>query len=177
MGENVEVKARTKDPEKVRLRVEALCSQEGEVIRQEDCFYSCAHGRLKLRRFPSDSGELIFYRRPDQSGPKLSRYSIAPVNDPAALHQTLSQALGCLGSVRKTRRLYRLGQTRIHLDQVDGLGHFLELEVVLRPGQPMHSGERIAKDLLDRLDIPQESLIESAYFDLLDAPENASQEL
>ena len=79
----------------------------------------------------------------------------------------LSAALGVRGEVRKRRTLLLSGQTRIHLDEVVDLGDFLELEVVLEPTQPAEDGELIARELMRRLDVRDEDLVEGAYLDLL----------
>ncbi len=71
------------------------------------------------------------------------------------------------GVVRKERLLYMVGQTRVHLDSVEGLGHFVELEVVLRPGQSDDEGQAIARDLMARLGIREADLLETAYMDML----------
>jgi adenylate cyclase class IV len=114
--------------------------------------------------------ELISYHRPNQPGPKPCDYSITPVSDPAALRATLAHALGECGIVRKTRTLYIIGQTRIHLDNVEGLGHFLELEIVLEPGQTATEGEGIARALMEQLGIQDGDLVEDAYVDMLANP-------
>ena len=74
-----------------------------------------------------------------------------------------------MGTVRKTRTLYLVSQTRIHIDQVEGLGDFLELEVVLRKDQSEQDGKRIANTLLAEFNIAEEDLIADAYLDLLAA--------
>lgn len=79
----------------------------------------------------------------------------------------LSQSLGVLGTVRKERLLLLLGQTRLHLDRVQGLGDFLELEVVLRPEQSVQDGQRLAQELLQEFGIQEQDLICGAYLDLL----------
>ena len=79
------------------------------------------------------------------------------------------QAYGQAGRVRKKRVLFLAGQTRIHLDRVEGLGDFLELEVTLKDGQPAESGEAVAMDLMRKLGIEQDHLIEGAYVDLMTA--------
>ena len=112
---------------------------------------------------------MIFYSRPDSAVAKQSDYEITAVADPESLLSVLSQALGVTQTVVKTRVLYLVGQTRVHLDSVDGLGDFLELEVVLRPGQDAAQGEAIAADLMDRLGIRDEDLCTTAYADMLSA--------
>jgi predicted adenylyl cyclase CyaB len=79
----------------------------------------------------------------------------------------LTSILGVLGVVRKRRWLYRTGQTRIHLDRVEGLGEFMELEVVLGPGQTEAEGIGVARGLMNRLGIAEDQLVEAAYLDLL----------
>jgi predicted adenylyl cyclase CyaB len=167
MASNIEIKARVRNPEAVHKTVFRLSGSDGELIEQEDTFFHVPRGRLKLRVFPAGSGELIYYERKDETGPTRSDYFIAPTAEPESLKAALAAALGVRGVVRKKRWLYRVGQTRVHLDEVDGLGPFLELEVVLRPGQPGAEGEKIAADLMRQLDIRDEDLIDLAYIDLL----------
>jgi predicted adenylyl cyclase CyaB len=166
MNRNVEIKARVKDLESLREIVKCLADGAPQAIIQVDTFFNCPHGRLKLRELPGADAELIFYVRPDSLEPVESRYSLVAVPDPPGLHEFLSQALGVKTVVRKTRSLYHAGQTRIHLDDVEGLGTFVELEVVLLPGESPADGTRIAHDLMDRLGIGREDLVEVAYADL-----------
>lgn len=168
MAVNVEIKARVADLEAVEARVRHLADQGPFDLVQDDTFFTCPSGRLKLRELAPDRGQLIFYERPDVAGPKLSNYFIAPTQDPAALRETLGRALPVIGRVRKRRRLYLAGQTRIHLDRVEGLGTFLELEVVLDGTEEAAGGERIARELLDALGVLPASLVEGAYLDLMD---------
>ncbi|RMC22792.1 hypothetical protein DUI87_00203 [Hirundo rustica rustica] len=118
-------------------------------------------------------GELIFYERPDSAGPKLSSFTITPTADPEGLQAVLAQSLGTLGTVTKERLLLLLGQTRLHLDRVQGLGDFLELEVVLRPEQSVEDGQRLARELLRDLGIGERDLVCGAYLDLLLARDSA----
>uniref|UniRef100_A0A3Q2PHK4 Si:ch211-156b7.4 n=1 Tax=Fundulus heteroclitus TaxID=8078 RepID=A0A3Q2PHK4_FUNHE len=160
MPSNVEIKAKVSDPEELAKKAAQLSQSEGTIIRQHDTFFNCSGGRLKLRDFMNGSGQLIFYERPDTDGPKLSRYSISPTSDPPSLKAVLSDALGVKGEVRKERRLFLIGQTRVHLDTVEGLGHFMELEV---------SAHRIpvAVGLMEQLGVFEESLVTGAYMDLI----------
>lgn len=171
---NVEIKASVADPAALRARVAALAAFTGGVpvptiIGQRDTFFSVARGRLKLRRFDDGTGELIFYERDDTRGPKTSAYSIAPCPDAAAMEAALDRALGVRGIVEKRRELFMAGRTRIHLDDVRGLGHFLELEIVLADGESAADGEREAADLLDKLGVDGAALVAPAYIDLLEA--------
>ena len=138
-------------------------------IHQDDTFFAVPHGRLKLRVFGDGSGELIHYHRPDATGPKLSDYVLVPVAEPDSLRDALARACGLVGRVRKHRILVLVGPTRIHLDQVEGLGDFLELEVTLQNGQTEAEGTAIAHDLMARLGVQPHQLLEGAYLDLLRA--------
>jgi len=168
MPANIEIKARVRDFPALRKRAEALADGPVEVISQEDTFFNAPHGRLKLRQLAPARGQLVYYERSDSAGPKRSEYFIAETADPPALKAALSAALGVRGVVRKTRTLYMVGQTRLHLDEVEGLGQFMELEVVLRPGQTDMEGQSIADDLMVKLGIEQGDLLEGAYMDLLE---------
>jgi predicted adenylyl cyclase CyaB len=168
MSVNVEIKARVDDPRRTSHIIEQLAGPPVARLCQHDTFFRVPRGRLKLRDFGDGSGELIYYERPDVEGPKESNYWIAPVNEVAALRTTLTLALGVRGEVRKVRRLHMFGQTRIHMDDVENLGTYLELEVVLDHGQSKSEGEKTACDLLRRLGIPNERLMAEAYVDLLD---------
>jgi predicted adenylyl cyclase CyaB len=89
-----------------------------------------------------------------------------PVPDAAAMRRILESACGETGVVRKRRTLYLVGPTRIHLDEVEGLGHFIELEVVLSPAQCAEDGVQIARALMQKLKIEPDSLLAGAYLDL-----------
>jgi predicted adenylyl cyclase CyaB len=168
MANNIEIKARVDDFEALKARAESISDNPLEIIPQTDIFFNSAKGRLKLRILAPDLGYLIFYERPDQGGPKRSDYHLAESRDPENLKVTLSLALGVRGVVRKTRYLYMVGQTRIHLDDVEGLGHFMELEVVMNEEQSDAEGQGIAEDLMRRLEVREEALLEGAYMDLIE---------
>lgn len=167
MSRNVEIKARVADAETFARAARGIAGSEAEIILQSDVFFVVPRGRLKLRRLPRDRAELIWYERSDAAGPETSSYRLVPVDDPDGLEAALSDALGVRGTVRKTRRLFRAGRTRIHLDAVDGLGDFMELEVVLAEGEDAAAGETEARELMDALGIVEADLVETAYVDLL----------
>lgn len=167
MARNIEIKARVASLAAVESLAAALSGKEPVAIAQDDTFFACPDGRLKLRVFSDGTGELIFYRRADNTGPKESFYVISPTSSPDTLRDALGLAYGVIGRVRKQRLLFMAGRTRIHLDRVEGLGEFLELEVVLRDGESAAAGMAEARELLASLRIAPEQLVSGAYLDLL----------
>jgi len=172
MARNIEIKARVESVEAMTARVAALADQGPIEIPQDDTFFTCARGRLKLRAFSATDGQLIFYRRPDQTGPKESFFVMVPTAAPDSLRDALTLAYGQAGRVRKHRTLYLVGRTRVHLDRVEDLGHFLELEVVLSEGEEPAPGIEEAHRLMGALGVAPAQLVEGAYVDLL-APRGA----
>jgi adenylate cyclase class IV len=169
MPRNIEIKARIETVEALLQRARALADSEAEAIEQDDTFFAVTMGRLKLREFADGSAELIHYHRGDGSEARPSDYVRVPVPDAAALRAALARACGVLGRVRKRRLLLHLGQTRLHLDRVEGLGEFVELEVVLRDGQSDDEGRAIAESWMQRLGLQQAPRLGVAYTDLLRA--------
>lgn len=167
MPANVEIKARVDNLEELKQIACHLSGSGPTVIPQEDIFFNATNGRLKLRKLQGVPAQLVFYDRKDESGPKLSEYNITEITDPESLQETLSKALGIKGKVKKTRLLYMVGQTRVHVDEVENLGNFMELEVVLKEGQSAEDGQVIAETLMKQLGIKSENLITGAYMDLI----------
>jgi len=163
MPTNVEIKAKLRNPARLQSLAEALALTPSQIILQEDTFFEVPRGRLKLRIFAPNSAELIYYEREDGPGPKESRYALSQTSEPEALKTVLQKSLGVRGIVRKQRTLYLVGQTRIHLDEVERLGSFVELEVVLQAHQSHADGDQIARGL----EIQDSDLVEQAYIDLL----------
>lgn len=170
MAVNVEIKARASDYIAQLRKAGEVADTAVEVLRQEDTFFDVPRGRLKLREFGDGSGELIQYERADAAGPKQSAYILSRTHDPRSLKAALSAALGVRAVVRKTRRLLLAGQTRLHFDEVEGLGNFIELEVVLRDGQSAEEGAAIARGLMETLGILDEHLLTGAYADMIGQP-------
>ena len=164
---NVEIKARIASVEAMAPRVAALADQGPVEITQDDTFFVCERGRIKLRALSATEGQLIFYRRANQAGPKESRFVISPTASPDSLRDALTSAYGSAGRVRKHRTLYLVGRTRVHLDRVESLGHFLELEVVLAEGESPDAGVKEARALMTALGLADDQLIDGAYVDLL----------
>jgi predicted adenylyl cyclase CyaB len=167
MARNIEIKARISGMDEMRGKIQAIADRGPIEINQDDTFFFCPNGRLKLRELSPDQGELIFYQRQDKTGPKESFYVITPAAAPDSLREVLALSCGQVGRVRKHRTLFMVGRTRIHLDKVEMLGDFLEMEVVLSEEEQPEAGVKVADDLLARLDISQSQLVDRAYVDLL----------
>ena len=172
MARNVEVKAKVNDHRELRRITAALADGDSTILEQTDTFFSIQRGRLKLREIQDSGAELIYYERPNRSGPKTSTYDRYPVSDPNTLLGFLSKALGAIGVVKKQRELFLVGRTRVHLDNVEGLGSFMELEVVLHPEESVADGEIEAQKLMDNLGIKSSDLVSVAYVDLLTGESN-----
>ncbi|HMJ01943.1 MAG TPA: class IV adenylate cyclase [Conexibacter sp.] len=166
---NVELKATDPDPARSLGVCRALgASDEGE-LWQRDTYYAVASGRLKLREQEPGRPHLIHYARADRPEQRESRYRIAEVADGAATHVALEAALGVECVVVKRRRLFLWNDVRIHLDRVDGLGAFVELEAVAPPASDLTlEHERIAT-LREALAIADDRLVPHGYAALLRA--------
>ncbi|KAK4306440.1 hypothetical protein Pmani_021736 [Petrolisthes manimaculis] len=170
MPRNVEIKALVKNLSVLKAKAVELSGTEGELLHQEDVFFNSPQGRLKLRVIKGEKEELIYYERPDQEGPKFSDYikvSGSPGELTGDLKTLLSRCLGVKGSVTKTRTLHLVQHTRVHIDSVQGLGDFMELEVMLQDDQTVEDGEKVAKDLMEKLGIKEEDLLKGAYMDMI----------
>ena len=169
---NVELKARDPDPEGSVARCTALGAQDHGVLTQRDTYFAARTGRLKLREDGSGAGELIAYGRADNLHAGQSRYTVAPVVAPAHLAEALQTALGTVVVVTKRRRLFLWEGVRIHLDEVDGLGSFVELEAVLPDaGDEATARAKVAR-LTEALAIADDALVATGYSDLLlDGPQ------
>jgi predicted adenylyl cyclase CyaB len=170
---NVEIKAKIKDYDETIQLISDLIKPADvsyETIHQHDTFFNVnGDGLLKLRDFQTvkNTGELIYYERSIQAGPKLSSYVITPVSNCGTMRLLLEKSNGIIGTVVKTRHLFLHGQTRIHVDKVQTLGNFLELEVVLTPTQTAEEGEIIAEEIMSKLNISEDDLVPTAYLDLI----------
>ena len=167
MAKNIEIKAYAHSFDQQFESALQIADTQPQLLEQRDTFLNSPRGRLKLREFPDQEAQLIYYHRPDQSGPKLSDYQITHTPDADALKATLSEVLGELAVVEKQRTLLMSGRTRLHFDRVLGLGEFIELEVVLTESEDVDSGISEAQELMQILSINEADLVENAYVDLI----------
>jgi len=162
------LKARDLDPARSLEVCRRLGAEDHGTLVQRDTYFEVPRGRLKLREEP-DAATLIAYERPDLSGSKESRYRLVEVPDPAALRAALESTLGIAIVVDKSRRLFIHEGVRIHLDQVDELGDFIEFEGVAGDGDDPSRFTSLLDDLRERFAIRDEDLLRESYSDLLRA--------
>ena len=164
---NLEIKAIDPDPPAtLRAALELGADDEGW-LHQRDTYFHAVQGRLKLREAPPEPAELIAYAGAELAGPKVSLYRVVQVADHHALAEALSESLGVKVVVDKARRLLRWRNVRIHLDRVEGLGDFVELEAVAAsPGGLEVERDRV-EELRTTLGIADEPLLAHGYADLL----------
>jgi homotetrameric cytidine deaminase len=164
---NIELKARDRDPQRTLALALALGAEDRGTLAQRDTYFTAARGRLKLREADRGEAHLIAYERPDAAVARESRYRLAPVADGAATREALTAALDTVVEVTKRRRLLLWEGVRIHLDDVEGLGAFVELEGVAAEGSDLAREHELLARVRDQLRIDDEALVAEGYADLL----------
>lgn len=164
---NIELKARCEDLGKLRQSCESLGAESEEPDRQLDTYFRVAHSRLKLRESLLSGAGLIFYTRADVAGPRESHYEICPVEDAEGLKAILKKALGVRAVVAKRRETFVIGNVRVHLDKVQGLGTFVELEGGVDDPADLVEVAQEVRGLQQALGIDNQSLIKGSYSDLV----------
>jgi homotetrameric cytidine deaminase len=173
---NVELKARDPHPERSLERARALGADDRGELRQRDTYFAAPRGRLKLREQEPGEAELIAYERADAARARESRYRIAPVSDADAVREALDAALGTTVVVAKRRHLLLYDGVRIHLDRVEGLGDFVELEGVAADGSDLAREGELVERLRADLEIADDSIEATGYADLLRQADDAGAE-
>lgn len=163
---NIEIKARCSDFELLRKRIKESGGKYIATMKQVDTYFEVPNGRLKLRVIDDKESVLIFYERPDQASSKESNYYIYPSSDGNALKQFLTKAFNATKIVKKFRELYIVGNTRVHLDEVAGLGQFMELETVIS-NQTEQEAREENLDVINKLNISSNDMLKSSYSDML----------
>lgn len=168
---NIELKARYEDLGRLREACKSLDAEGQEPDRQLDTYFGVANGRLKLRESLLSGAELIFYTRADVAEARESYYETCPVEDPEGLKAILKRALGVQAVVVKRREIFVIGNVRIHLDKVQELGTFVELEgMVENPAELMEVADEV-RGLQRALGIDNQSLVKESYSDLIGVAE------
>lgn len=164
---NVELKAKDSNPERSLEICRDLEAEDHGVISQRDTYFEVASGGLKLREESPGTPHLIQFQRTDEAQQRLSSYRIVAIDDGASLRAALREALGERGVVVKRRHLFLWRDVRIHLDDVKGLGSFLELEAVAPPDSDLTHEYELVAELRDAFSIADESLCAHGYADQL----------
>lgn len=160
---NIELKARLRDIEAARKTAATVATGHLATEHQIDTYFHCRQGRLKLREIEGRPAQLIWYLRPDEQGPKASEYLVVPVADAPLLKSALAAALGVSGVVDKRREILLWHNVRIHLDEVAGLGTFVEFEAVLGPGIDDSAGRAQLDELSRRFGLGPDDLLVGSY--------------
>mgnify|MGYP003981169673 CR=1 FL=1 len=166
--QTVEIKARCSNLAHARKLIQGWGAKLLGREKQSDTFYNVPSGRLKLR-VSSAEKLLIGYDRPDQPGPKHCEVDLYPVEYPETLNAVLTARLGVRIRVRKDRERWLLGNVKFHLDRVDKLGEFIEIEILGKRGvDTVESLRTVCKSYMDKLGIQQDELVDNAYADMLE---------
>jgi homotetrameric cytidine deaminase len=174
---NVERKARDPEPARSLERALALGAEDRGVIVQRDTYFHVRAGRLKRREEEPGDAHLIAYSRPDAAEVRVSSYRVVPVPDPDGLRAALAETDGVDVVVAKRRRLLLWETVRIHLDEVEGLGSFVELEAVAEAGSDLTREQRQVTQLREALQIGDDALREGSYADAVRAGSAPDPEL
>lgn len=157
---NLELKVRHDKLGEVQWRTESLGAVNLGLAHEVDTYFQVPRGRLKLRQKDTEPQDLlIYYHRPDKASSRCSDYHLVHTDNYGPLKELLTAAFGILVVVVKDRHLYMYGDTRIHLDTVQDLGTFVELETLVRDGSEFdavgeHEHVKQALDLDSRRAIP-----------------------
>ncbi|MEM9919058.1 MAG: class IV adenylate cyclase [Bacteroidota bacterium] len=169
MSNIIEIKARCSDPERIHHYLKAHKAVFKGLDHQIDTYFVVPNGRLKLRQGKVESA-LIHYQRANQAGPKLSEVSLYTSADYDALQKTLARALGVWVVVDKKRSIYFIENVKFHVDEVKGLGSFMEIEAIDESEErPLEQLRQQCDYYLAQLDIRTEDLVDGSYSDLLAA--------
>ena len=164
---NIELKARLGDYANAKKVAMTIATKQLGVQHQIDTYFHCRNGRLKLRQIDGLKAELIAYDRPDSESPKASDYQIVPVSNPETLKAALTAALGVRTIVEKRREVFLYHTARIHLDDVSGLGQFIEFEAVLGPDMDAVAGQALVDSLMCHFSVWSADLVASSYGEMV----------
>jgi len=124
---NIEVKANTNNTEAIRDFLYKHKADFKGVDEQTDTYFNVNSGRLKLRQGNIENN-LIYYNRANSSGPKESNFDLVKIDEANELREMLTKAIGVKVVVKKRREIYYIDNVKFHLDSLDGLGNFVEIE-------------------------------------------------
>lgn len=164
---NIEIKARCENPQRIRSILKEHNADYKGLDHQVDTYFNVSDGRLKLRRGNIEQ-KLIYYRRSDSKAPKSSNINLVPAEHPQELRVLLDNALGTEVVVDKKREIYFIDNVKFHIDEVEELGNFVEIEAINRNGSI--GEQKLRKQCnkyLELFDISEDQLIAESYSDML----------
>ena len=124
---NVEIKAICGNPQAIRDYLIQHNADFKGIDEQTDTYFNVVNGRLKLREGRIENN-LIFYERSNTAGPKNSQFELVKISEAATLKEVLKRSLGIKTIIRKKREIYYIENVKFHIDEVPGLGSFVEIE-------------------------------------------------
>ena len=160
---NIELKARCGNLTAALAAVQSLSPRDTGVQHQIDTYFHVPNGRLKLREIVGVRAELIWYERSNQAVSRKSEYRLTPITHPVELKASLAAALGVRGEVVKHRQVLLWHNVRIHLDQVQSLGTFVEYEAVMNPGEDEPTAHARLRQLCEVMNITPTDYLETSY--------------
>lgn len=164
---NVEFKAKCEDPSRVRSFLKKAQAVFKGKDHQIDTYFRIPNGRLKLREGTIENN-LIHYIREDQEGPKSSLVTLHATQPNSILKELLTKALGVIAVVDKKREVYFIDNVKFHIDQVQGLGSFIEVEAKDKDGTiGKEKLKQQCQSYLQELGITSEQLVSLSYCDLI----------
>ena len=170
MPSNLELKAIVESPQRLNQILKRKVRRRGLLI-QTDTYFAVRNGRLKIREFGSGEAELIYYMRQEERGNRWSNYEVIPLMDGSRLKSILSKLFKIRVVIKKRRRLYLYKNARIHIDDVEGLGRFIEFEVIVNAGK--RQAREVYSELRKLFRIEEASLIKYSYADLMERSINS----
>ena len=173
---NVELKARVSSFEQALCTARRVSNSYLGRLHQKDTYFRCRHGRLKLREVRDQPGELIWYQRASVVEARKSDYHVIPVQNCRDLSDCLAAADGIRVVVCKLREVFLVNNVRIHIDQVEFLGNFLEFEAVLNTAVEEVAGYEQLNHLKNEFKISSSDLVASSYGDILEQQNNLLSE-
>jgi predicted adenylyl cyclase CyaB len=164
---NVEIKAKCFDPEKAeRILLENGADYKG-LDYQLDTYFNVKNGRLKLRTGNIEKS-LIYYNRPNQKGPKRSTFNLYKSVNLEELKPLLESSLGIMVEVKKRRKIFFLDYVKFHIDEVEGLGSFVEIEAGnLEIERTVDELRNLCEYYMKLLEVKEENLVNISYSDML----------
>ena len=131
---NLEWKARTHRLAQCEADLQNLDPRFAGEDYQTDTYFHTANGRLKLREGNVENA-LIYYKRDDIAGAKGSSGMLYPHNSGKGLREILITTLSIKVVVEKKRKIYYVDNVKIHFDDVQELGTFIEVEAINENGR------------------------------------------